>query len=270
MESTGLGQVNASGFPLQIGLAHAVDATHRSHGWSVLHAEHGWINPQTQESGFIDLVLQNEHGTVVLNVECKRPQDATWQFLLPARDDGPEARAKFWASYVSSKQASYFGWMDLDLRPVSYQSSFCVVPGQDSRSRPMLERVASQAVASTEALAEEEAAVLRAQDYDQLRTYINVIATTAKLEVCRFDPSEVDLDTGRIAAVDCEEVQYLRFRKQLSPYTQTNDPKALASFHGIAKAKEHTVFVVQANQLVEMLPQFHLDPDIGRRVSRHS
>ncbi len=54
------------------------------------------------------------------------------------------------------------------------------------------------------------------QQVERLRTYINVIATTAKLEVCKFDPSKIDLETGTIAEAECEEVPYIRFRKQLS------------------------------------------------------
>jgi hypothetical protein len=261
--------INNSGFPLQIGLAHAINATHREHGWRVLHEEHGWMNEQTLESGFIDLVIENQHATVVLNVECKRPQEATWQFLLPAPGEGVTGRAKFWATYMSSAGVSYFDWLDLDLRPASYESAFCVAAGQDSKSRPMLERIASSVAASTEALAQEEATLLGHQDYEHLRAYINVIATTATLEVCKFDPATVDLETGKIERAEFEKVPYIRFRKQLSPRPKVLQPQSAWGFGALAAAKENTVLVVQASHFLDFLPQIHLDSGIGRIVSRN-
>ncbi|MDO8847255.1 MAG: hypothetical protein Q7W51_02555 [Coriobacteriia bacterium] len=262
--------INSSGFPLQIGLAHAINASCHKHGWHVLHTEHGWLNPDTGESGFIDLVVENQAGTVVLNVECKRPQDATWQFLVPAPDDGPEGRAKFWASYISRAGARTFDWLDLQLRPVSYESAFCVVAGQDSKSRPMLERVAAQVVESTAALAREEALLLEQQDSPTLRTYFNVIATTAKLEVCKFDPADVDLDTGTIDAASSEEVQFIRFRKQLSPRPILPERLSGWGFGTLARAKENTVLVVQASSFLDFIERIHLDPNIGRTIARNS
>jgi hypothetical protein len=261
--------INHSGFPLQIGLAYSINATHRDHGWRVLHEEHGWTNEQTLESGFIDLVVENQHATVVLNVECKRPQEATWQFLLPAPDEGVSDRAKFWATCMSSAGVSYFDWLDLDLRPASYESAFCVVAGQDSKSRPMLERVAASVVASTEALAQEEATILGHQDYEHLRAYINVIATTAKLEVCKFDPATVDLETGKIEQVEFEEVPYIRFRKQLSPRPKVLQSGSSWGFGALAAAKENTVLVVQASHFLDLLPQIHLGDRVGRIVSQN-
>jgi hypothetical protein len=261
------GHINSAGFPLQIGLRHAINSTCREHGWHVLHSEHGWMNAQTHESGFIDLVVQNDPGTIVLNVECKRPQEATWQFLLPAPEDDPTGRAKFWASSISTAGTTSFDWLDSQMRPISFESEFCVVPGQDSKSRPMLERIAAQVVASTEALAHEEADVLKRQDWLQMRVYINVIATTAKLEACKFDPAKVDLGTGKIDEVDCEEVQFIRFRKQLAPRPKTQDR---LDFRSLASAKENTVFVVQAHSFLDFLKQIRLDNRIGERVLRNS
>lgn len=269
MGSEGQKHINASGFPLQIGLAHAVNASHRDHGWQVLHTEHGWTNQETQESGFIDLVLENQHHTVVLNIECKRPQEATWQFLLPAPNDSETGRAKYWATYMSAAGVRHFGWVDLQLRPATYESAFCVVAGQDPKGRPMLERVAAQVVASTEALAQEEATVLGRQDYEQLRAYLNVVATTARLEVCKFDPATVDLDTGKIGQAQFEEVPYIRFRKQLSPRPQTSEGEGRWGLEAIASAKENTVLVVHASALLSLLPLIHLDDRIGNVVSRN-
>ncbi|MBI3529442.1 MAG: hypothetical protein HY067_15930 [Betaproteobacteria bacterium] len=266
-----LKHINLSGFPLQIGLAHAIDASKQYHGWKVLHQEHGWTNERTQESGFIDLVVENRHATFVLNIECKRPQEATWQFLLPRPQDGLRRHCKFWASYLSKSRSEYFDWIDCPIDPDSYESEFCVVAGQDAKARPMLERIAASVVSSTEAIAQEEAYLLRKYDYAQLRVYVSVIATTAKLEVCKFDPKDVDLETGTIAHGDFENVPYLRFRKQLSHLPNlAQSVDWAAGFGSIGEAKENTVLVVEASALPKLLGELELDNRIGYAVSGRS
>jgi hypothetical protein len=258
--------INASGFPLQIGLAHAIGATTNSHGWKVLYQEHGWHHKQAEESGFIDLVVENQYQTVLLNVECKRPQDATWQFLLPQPKDKQTRACKFWVSYAHQNKPEYFDWLDLSIDPSSYESEFCVVAGQDSKSRPMLERVAASVVASTEALAKEEAPLVT---LEKLRAYINVIVTTAELVVCKFDPSKIDLHTGTIGEAQYENVPFIRFRKQLSSKQLVTDPTKFARGYGwnqMARAKENTVLVVEAPHFLNLLPQLTLDNSVGYRI----
>lgn len=262
--------INLSGFPLQIGLEHAIEASKATHGWKVLHREHGWTHEETHESGFIDLVVENQHRTIVLNIECKRPQEATWQFLLPKPNDQLRSHCKFWASYLSKASSKYFNWVDLNIDPVSYESEFCVVAGQDAKSRPMLERIAATVVASTEALAQEEAPVLREREFEGLRCYINVIATTAKLEICKFDPTTIDLKEGTIESAEYEYVPYIRFRKQLSPRQMSADPEDWRDrFKSIAKAKENTVLIVEAAELIGLLENLEIDDRIGRVVTRN-
>ena len=257
--------INLSGFPLQIGLAHAIESSRPSHGWRVLHSEHGWTHEDTHEWGFVDLVVENRHETIVLNIECKRPQEATWQFLLPAPEDQLRRGCKFWTSYLSHTASKYFDWVDLTIDPPSYESEFCVVAGQDAKARPMLERIAATVVASTEALAQEEVKVLREH---HLRVYINVIVTTAKLEVCKFDPNTIDLKKGTIENAEYEDVPFLRFRKQLSPRPKLGHPQGLGKgFESIAKAKENTVLIVEASELVGLLKKLEIDKEIQYAIS---
>lgn len=259
--------INRSGFPLQIGLAHAIDSSSKKHGWRVLHQEHGWKHAGTGESGFIDLVVENRYRTVILNIECKRPQEATWQFLLPAPNNKHRHHCKFWATNGNNQGLTHFGWVDLTIEPTSYESAFCVVAGQDAKSRPMIERVAATVVESTEALAQEESAVLEKQKVSHLRTYINVIATTAKLEVCKFDPNEVDLETGTISKADYEEVPYIRFRKQLSVFSKPVDTEEWnEGLRSITEARENTVLIVQATEVLRLLEELEISNRIGHVV----
>lgn len=59
--------VNESGFPLQIGIANLVGKSNSC--WTVLYSEHSWENDQEDTKGFLDLALQNSHGTSVLVIE---------------------------------------------------------------------------------------------------------------------------------------------------------------------------------------------------------
>ncbi len=255
--------INRSGFPLQIGLAHAIGASQHDHGWRVLHQEHGWKHEHTGESGFIDLVVENKYRTVILNIECKRLQEATWQFLLPAPDDEHRRHCKFWATNGNRSGPTYFDWVDLTIEPTSYESGFCVVAGQDAKSRPMLERIAATVVESTEALAQEEA-TLKVMG---LRTYINVIVTTAKLEVCKFDPNQINLETGTIADAKYESIPYIRFRKQLSVLSKPLEGLEWnEGLHLIAKARENTVLVVHATKVIQLLKELEISDRIGSVV----
>ena len=72
--------VNRSGFPLQIKTAALVEQFVERHGWRVRYSEHSWRS--ANDDGFIDLVLEDRHGTGVLVVECKRVLNASWVFLV--------------------------------------------------------------------------------------------------------------------------------------------------------------------------------------------
>ena len=259
--------INSSGFPLQIGLAHAIDASQQEHGWRVLHQEHGWRHAHLNASGFIDLVVENRYRTVVLNIECKRPQEATWQFLLPAPNDKHRHHCKFWATNGNNSGLTHFDWVDLTIEPTSYESGFCVLAGQDAKSRPMLERIAATVVESTEALAQEEAELLEMQKVEHLRTYINIIVTTAKLEVCKFDPNLIDLQTGMIMNASYEDVPYIRFRKQLSVHSKPLEALEWSDgLRSITKARENTVLVVQATEVIQLLKELEISDKIGSVV----
>jgi hypothetical protein len=96
-----------------------------------------------------------------------------------------------------------------------------------------------------------------------------VIVTSAITLVAQFEPKDISLETGVIAAdkLKASEVPFLRFRKQLSPpvpYGGSTLTLASLAFlpndeHRLASAKERTVFVVQARYLAEFLKDFNVD-----------
>src|SRR5437899_1635740 len=73
--------VNTSGFPFQLGVEREVKETRLRHGWEVLPREHPWRQAESGKSGYIDLILSKGFARMV--VECKRPRDGTWVFLVP-------------------------------------------------------------------------------------------------------------------------------------------------------------------------------------------
>ena len=48
--------VNNSDYPLQIRLEEWIKDTWQEHRWKVLVSEHRWVNIETKEEGFIDLL----------------------------------------------------------------------------------------------------------------------------------------------------------------------------------------------------------------------
>ena len=255
--------VNQSGFPLQIGLAEAVRLTTANHGWRVLYVEHAWRSEEQGTSGFFDLALQDRHGSSVLVIECKRVLDTDWIFLQPGTRIRDRRNAKAWV-----KTGDYFGWFDPQLDPVSPESAYCVVRGQNHRERPMLERVAAEIVCATEALAHEERA-LQFQPHDFFRMYMTAIVTTAQLRVCVFPPGEVALSDGTIDNPTFHTVPYLRFRKQLS--TRVPLPNAAGAWDAqqqLVEAKEQTVFIINAEALLQFLSEYELDAESVRPLTR--
>ena len=171
--------VNQSGFPMQLKIDALVNDQTDRLGWKVLYREHGWTHPNGQ-SGFIDLVLEDRHGTSVLIVECKRVLDADWVFLDSTPPSPLTRRTRLWAVNTAGHGRQFSGYFDTRSAPESHESMYCVVAGQDSKARPMLERIAAEVTSATEALVIEEHAAITKRNYG-LRMYASVIVTTAQL-----------------------------------------------------------------------------------------
>ena len=256
--------VNNSGFPLQLAIANRFGS--RGSEWKVLYEEHAWSHDHG--NGFIDLVLEDFNKTWLMNIECKRVRDSTWIFLSDRNSTSTRRVAKLWVSKKSSdNRLIHYDWVDMPMDPECVQSSYCIVPGQDPRSRPMLERNASTVVLSTEALASEEATHLSDQ-YSDLRIYQNVIVTTADLKVCKLDVNQIDLSSGELGD-DAEfvDVPFVRFRKQLGA-SVSSDTRATSErdVRRLVTTKESTVFVVNSDHFEQFVTSCELPDDVGSYV----
>jgi len=256
--------VDSSGFPLQLAIANKFPRTRQN--WHVLYEEHQWRHKD--QSGFIDLVIEDETKTWLMNIECKRVRDSSWIFLKDSISPPRRRHAKLWVSSRRSDDSmTHFDWADIPIDPECEESSFCVVPGQDSKARPMLERLSATVVLSTEALAAEEASTVSEQ-YSHLRIYQNVIVTTAELKVCEINIENINVATGEIPEdAQFTDVPFVRFRKQLGS-TQAERPRAqlVTDIHGRNRERESTIFVVNSQHLDDFIYQCELPDDVGQYV----
>ena len=251
--------VNQSGFPLQIGVAAAVRRSTQLHGWTVLYSEHSWENPQDSSSGFLDLVLVDNFGANFISVECKRVLESAWVFLVSDPERMMERRhAKAWVTRYHHNFVTQVGWADVSLNPITPESSYCVIPGQDAKTRPLIERVGAELVRASEGMAAEVARV-QAYRQDGVRLFFNMIVTTATLKVCVFADDAISLNDGKIHDARFREVPYLRFRKQLSARLPGAPSSSWPSPEELAYAKAQTLFVVNAEQLENFLHDFGVD-----------
>jgi hypothetical protein len=136
--------------------------------------------------------------------------------------------------------------------PLSIESKFCVVPG-DRNDRIMLERIGSNVVSATEALAVEESRQLISPGYCNC---FSVIVTTAALVACLIDPGSIDIANGTIETHKCvlKPVEFLRFTKQLSG----GEHRPMSESHSIRphRGREQTVFIVNSSGLKKFLSEF--------------
>jgi len=255
--------VNSSGFPLQIGLSQLLAVTyHQNRKWCIQAAEHPWENPISKSSGFVDLMIQNQYKTEAFVVECKRVQNAEWTFLCPSPNPNQRSQVNCWLTEINGNKTVGFDWVDLNSAPSSFQSEFCVVPGQDTKSKPMLERTAADLIEATEAIASEEYE-LHKNNQSLFKVYFPLIVTTAKLNICKFDPNKINIKNGEIVDAEFERVPFLRFRKSLTARNGQN--KNYQCLTEASKAKERTTFIVNSEHLIDFLSDWELG-DLPRNI----
>src|SRR3569832_1141097 len=202
-----------------------------------------------------------------LVVECKRVKDTSWIFLVEGLEPGLRRHAKCFVFEKSGEEIKNFHWKDSVVDPWTVESQFCVIPGSDSRSPSLIERVSAELVSSTEGLASEEKRLSLGDRY-YLYLYFNVIVTTATLLVCRFDPHLISIETGVMDDAIFEEVPNVRFRKQLNPIYEKPDIYAVKKKQERIRDKKNTIFVVNSMYFFVFLRVFEEDKRKKTKESR--
>ncbi len=247
--------VNASGFLFQLRVEHAIRKSSNQHGWKVVSREHPWEDPESGGEGFIDLVLM--HKAKCMIVECKRPRDASWVFLVPD-DSHPEVQqVRCQVADYKTSQTPLGYWEDLNMEPSSPEAEFCVIRGKDKDSSPILERWSGGLLKALECFAQEELKLAQQNnDLPLVRVYFPVVITTAQLEVCRFKLGDVKLENGTLKDSQFETVPFIRFRKSLTTrLTNGETPKNIEETN---QNRERTVLVINASRLSNILQEFRL------------
>ena len=245
---------NSSGFPLQIGVAHAINL---SSEWRVVVEEHPWRDDESGSEGFIDIVAMNRSpGFGALVIECKRVRQSAWVFLIPKNSPSIKSQLTIWDSRLVEGKWLNYAWWNWQADPATYQSLFCAVPGQKQGRKNLLERTSSELLCSVEALARQEMKIFGRYDANNLsRIYVPILVTTARLFAATFDPETITLAEGNLPSdASFKEVPYLRFRKTFSA-NMDSSAKSLIELH---KTSEKTIFVVNAESVTEFLNQLEL------------
>lgn len=240
--------VNASGFLFQLRVEQEIK--NLDGNWEIAACEHRWFDPQEENEGFIDLALKK--GIIRMVVECKRVTDANWVFLVPNKKSDTESARTMW-TMRQAPDKHIAEWHDFKISPVSSEATFCIVRGQGEKDTPMLERLSSLVLRSLESLAIEEFAFSERSDF-QPRIYLPVIVTNAALNICRFDPSKINISTGQIDDAEFEPVPLVRFRKSLSSTMSSGKPQN--SLEASNRSNERTIFIINSNHLAELLNKF--------------
>jgi hypothetical protein len=230
-------QVNNSGYPLQLVIEQKVKELSDITDWNVMAKEHHWRDRRGSGEGFIDLILKK--GYLRMVVECKREKDKDWVFLVPSATEEKRTRLKnilysedyesplgfdqdhnrvwIYDSDCVDGHKRVYGIKEMVFGIGSYESEFCI-KGND-KNRTILEQIASELIYSIDCLAQEEGEIItlnKLYSNNPKLFYIPLIVTTARLVVCKFNPSEISITDGMIPPTSIiEEVPLIRFKKNL-------------------------------------------------------
>jgi hypothetical protein len=246
--------VNASGFLFQLRLEQEITSGYNKvHPWSVAATEHPWHHEKAERSGFADIVIA-DGGITRLVIECKRVRNASWYFLLP-KDAKPTSQRSslFWVHDVPRK-GQRLGWDNIRHFPPSLETAYCVIRGSGENDEPLLERLGAKLVDSVEAIARDEVLHVRQTGVLDTVVYVPVIVTNAQLFAVMCDVPAVNIETGTLADIDQQPIDYIRFRKALS--SRLPWPTEVRTIPQISEARQRTVFVVRSTALTEFLRAF--------------
>jgi hypothetical protein len=247
--------VNDSGYPLQIRLEQLIEETRENHKWKVLVREHRWVNAETKDEGYIDLILEQSSWNLKLVVECKRIV-GSWTFLLPMVEPFkiPEVMAL-------SGDCGTFGntWSKFRIFPESHEAAFCVMETGGKKDSRTLEKLAGELLLSLEYLAIEEAELAKSfhggpippSDADRI-IYLPIIVTTAVLQTSSFSPLKVDIKNGKVTESAVAPIEFIRFRKNLATNISYKKPM-MRTLRELNRENDRTVFVVRAESFIEFL-----------------
>jgi hypothetical protein len=251
-------RINASGYPLQLHLEELIANTIETHGWRVLVKEHRWVNEETREDGYIDLVLEHAYFQARLCIECKRII-ANWNFLLPTTQENyTQEQVRLLKADLSAKKIY---WSKHNLVPATWDVKFCVPDVEGKKDSRTIEKIAGELLLSLESLAHEEQRIWRKNRGDvkipsknDVMLYIPVIVTTSKLRIYKFNPNDVNIENGQVGANgSVEDVEFIRFCKNLDTNIGYSNTENVGDLWEANRENDRTVFVVTSTKFIDFL-----------------
>ena len=244
--------VDSSGFPLQLRVEEEIKRF--CPDWFVEATEHPWKDEESVRDGYIDMIVVK--GPVRLVIECKRVLDSNWIFLIGENILLPKLRVRIlYTNFIANYKKEIF-WEDYSTTFKINEANFCVVRGEKDKDKPMLERQLGLLIESLESLAVEELKNTPTSKSPEIRNYVPLIITTARLQVCKFKPSDIDLNKGQIKSPEFEEVPFICFRKSIM--TNYDYKTKSHELYDINKQKERSAFIVNSNKIKDFLKEFDL------------
>ncbi len=249
--------VNESGYPLQLRIERLMEETGRQHQWWVAAREHRWVNSQTGNEGYIDLILEREGWNLRLVVECKRII-GSWTFLVPTMQPVQDEDFK---SLLVNYQNFSFSWRRFSLAPASAEASFCVMETGGKKDSRILENLAGELLLSMEQIAIQETDLVKSRIQElgsssQNMLYLPVIVTTATLQIMNFNPSDIEIADGKVTQSTVGKVEFIRFRKNLASHVDYEKPE-MNTLKDLNRENDRSILVVQADSFINFLSMLH-------------
>lgn len=243
--------LNSSGFLFQLAIENFVSSSD-NHEWRVISREHPWKHNEMESEGFIDLILSAGHDMFFMVCECKRTKQGEWVFIVENEKKGNVKPIRCLWIAGTSKGHSFSGWDDVNFKPPSPESSFCVIRGSGEGSQPLLERLAGNLLLSIDCLADEDIGIIKKGKHNIYKgMYLPVIITNATLYICELDINNISITDGTVFNQEFKEVPMVRFRKTLS-FDSPPNSKAL-DIESASLERERTVLVINSSSLIDIL-----------------
>lgn len=246
--------LDTSGFPLQAKIQNEITSLSREfgQGWTATIEEQPWRHPQTGDSGYIDLVATCDRMRLI--IECKRQLGTSLLFQVPLVVSPYNARLRCLSCRVTNQLTPLIQYAWKDCRMAAFDSSVCII---EPKSKGLLETVASTAVLSSEALADQEGQIMASNGEMNPAYYVPVIVTTARLLTWKLPYQNIGIEDGKVTHnPEMREIKWARLSKPLTIHGFFGEKKA--SIEDQNSDDIRTVFIVQAQHLVKFLSTFRI------------
>lgn len=245
----------ASGFPFQTAVARLVHTSVAD--WSLSEQEFPFRDEDGSDK-FLDVVAH--HPLMYAMIECKRTLKETYTFLQPGGADHDVISTRCLALEIPAAPAA----LDLfstewSFKPKSQKAAFCVVGGNTSGNKRLLEDDAQLLVRATDAFARHHLKRFprRAEGQSPI-PYIPILATTAELFIAEYEYADITMEAGQFDKPPTDRITKVPWVRFTKTFTSAG-----------ADLGERTVFVVHAHSLREFLGGLAsvYKPDMEGKVS---